>query len=87
VLAPGGRLVLGTPDYGGWQWPVIEAIYARVAPGAYADEHITHYTRPELVALFEAKGYRLQATRYILRAELILAFDKPATPPRVVAAA
>jgi len=87
VLAPGGRLVLGTPDYGGWQWPVIEAIYARVAPGAYADEHITHYTRQELVALFDAKGYRLQATRYILRAELILAFDKPATPPRVVAAA
>jgi len=77
VLAPGGRLVLGTPDYGGWQWPAIEAVYARVAPGAYADEHITHYTRQELIALFEAKGYQLRATRYILQAELILAFDKP----------
>lgn len=78
VLAPGGRLVLGTPDYGGWQWPAIEAIYARVAPGAYADEHITHYTRQELIDLFRSRGYRLLATRSILEAEVILVFEKPA---------
>jgi len=81
VLQPGGRLVLGTPDYGGWQWPLIEAVYARVAPGAYADEHITHYTRVELVDLFAARGYTLEATRYILQAELILVFQKPQASP------
>jgi dolichol-phosphate mannosyltransferase len=77
VLAPGGRLVLGTPDYDRWEWVWIERAYARAAPGAYADEHITHYTRRELVQLLEARGLRLEAVRYILRAELILAFRKP----------
>jgi dolichol-phosphate mannosyltransferase len=77
VLAPGGRLVLGTPDYDRWEWVWIERAYARVAPGAYADEHITHYTRRGLVQSLEALGLRLEAVRYILRAELILAFRKP----------
>jgi dolichol-phosphate mannosyltransferase len=76
VLAPGGRLVLGTPDYDRWEWVWIERAYARVAPGAYAHEHITHYTKRQLVELFEARGFRLEAVRYILRAELILAFRK-----------
>jgi dolichol-phosphate mannosyltransferase len=79
VLRPGGRLILGTPDYGGWQWPLIEAVYARVAPGAYADEHITHYTRAELTELFGRWNYSLEARRYILNAEMVLVFRKP--PP------
>ena len=31
VLAPGGRLVLGTPDYANWQWVYIEKL---LVPGA-----------------------------------------------------
>jgi SAM-dependent methyltransferase len=77
VLAPGGALVLGTPDYGGWQWPVIEAIYDRVLPSAYADEHISHYTRAELIGLYEKRGYALEGERTILRGELILKLRKP----------
>ncbi|HEY7410083.1 MAG TPA: methyltransferase domain-containing protein [Vicinamibacteria bacterium] len=80
VLAPGGRLILGTPDYGSWQWPLIEAVYSRVAPGAYAHEHITHYTRRGLVERFEALGYRVEASPTILRAELILVLRKAASP-------
>ncbi len=78
VLRPGGRLVLGTPDYANWEWVATEWLYGKVAPGAYADEHIAHYTRAELVGRFEALGFRHEATRYILRGELILAFRKPA---------
>jgi SAM-dependent methyltransferase len=78
VLAPGGRLVLGTPDYANWEWVATEWLYGKVAPGAYADEHIAHYTRAELVERFAALGFRHEATRYILRGELILAFRKPA---------
>jgi len=77
TLAPGGRLVLGTPDYANWEWVVTEKLYGWFAPGAYADEHIAHYTRKELIDMFEAKGYKLEAVRYILRGELILAFRKP----------
>lgn len=77
VLAPGGRLVLGTPDYSRWEWAVTEKLYGWFAPGAYADEHIAHYTRRELVERFEGLGFQLEAVRYILRGELILAFRKP----------
>jgi dolichol-phosphate mannosyltransferase len=76
VLAPGGRLVLGTPDYANWEWVLTEKLYGWFAPGAYADEHIAHYSRRELVERFESRGYKLEAVRYILRGELILAFRK-----------
>lgn len=76
VLSPGGRLVLGTPDYDHWEWVTIEKIYGMVAPGGYADEHIAHYTYCELVDRFEKRGFVLEATRYILRGEMILAFRK-----------
>jgi SAM-dependent methyltransferase len=77
VLQPGGRLVLGTPDYANWEWVVTEWLYGKVAPGAYADEHIAHYTRTELIERFVALGFAHEATRYILRGELILALRKP----------
>jgi len=77
VLAPGGRLVLGTPDYANWQWVWMEKAYAVAAPGGYADEHIAHYTRRELVESFARRGYTCEATRYIMKGELILALRKP----------
>jgi SAM-dependent methyltransferase len=79
VLKPGGRLVLGTPDYDRWEWVWIEKAYGLAAPGGYADEHISHYTREGLLGDFARRGYAHEATRYILRGELILAFRKPAT--------
>jgi ubiquinone/menaquinone biosynthesis C-methylase UbiE len=80
VLKPGGRLVLGTPDYANWEWVWTEKLYEFFAPGAYAHEHIAHYTRRELVDLFENRGFRLEDTRYILKGELILAFTKLPLP-------
>ena len=77
VLRPGGRLVLGTPDYDRWEWVWIEKAYGAAAPGGYADEHISHYTRKGLLEDFGRRGYTHEATRYILRGELILAFRKP----------
>lgn len=78
VLAPGGRLVLGTPDYDRWEWVYMEKAYGFFKPGGYADEHIAHYTREGLLRHFASLGYTHEATRYILRGELILAFRKPA---------
>lgn len=76
VLAPGGRLVLGTPDYDHWEWVWMEKAYGMV-PGGYADEHISHYTYDELRRLFEARNFVFEEARYILRGELIMAFRKP----------
>lgn len=76
VIAPGGRLVLGTPDYARWEWNVLEWAYGKAAPNAYADEHITHYTHASLVAEMERRGMRHEETRYVGRGEMILAFRK-----------
>jgi len=77
VLRPGGRLVLGTPDYANWQWVYIEKLYGMV-PGGYKDEHISHYTNREIVGLMKTRGLQFEEERYILRGELIQAFRKPA---------
>ncbi|MGQ9815925.1 MAG: class I SAM-dependent methyltransferase, partial [Candidatus Roseilinea sp.] len=78
ALAPGGRLVIGTPDYDHWEWRLTEKLYGFFAPGGYADEHIAHYSRRELLDIFAARGFAHEATRYILRGELIMAFRKRA---------
>ncbi len=78
VLQPDGFLILGTPDYAKWQWVVIEWLYKILLPQAYADEHITHYTFQELHdELVIKRGYKLEATQYILQGELILGLRKP----------
>ena len=74
VLASGGRLVLGTPDCAKWEWVTTKKLCDRLAPGAR--EHISHYSRSELVERFESRGFKLEAVRRILRSELILAFRK-----------
>jgi ubiquinone/menaquinone biosynthesis C-methylase UbiE len=76
VLEPGGALVVGTPDYAKWQWRFIEAVYRTTMPGAYADEHISHYSQAELVEYFEGLGFVLEDVRYILQGELILKLRK-----------
>jgi dolichol-phosphate mannosyltransferase len=76
ALAPGGRLVLGTPDYANWEWVWMEKAYGLAAPGGYADEHIAHYTYAELMDIFTKRGFKFEEARYILRGELIMAFRK-----------
>jgi len=77
-VEPGGVLIIGTPDYGRWQWPVIERFYAWLKPSGYADEHITRFTREGLIRRLEALGLAIEDHRYILGAELILKARKPA---------
>ena len=76
VLAPGGLLIVGTPDYGGWSWPVVEWVYGKLMPGAYADEHITHYTRQSLIDQIERYGFKAQEYDYILGGEMVITFRR-----------
>jgi dolichol-phosphate mannosyltransferase len=82
LLKPDGTLIIGTPDYGRWQWRIIERIYGVVVPGAYADEHVTHYTYDSLVAALETRGLETEEHDYISNAELIVKARKLDTEPR-----
>lgn len=81
VLKREGRLILGTPDYGRLSWRIIEALYHRLIPGGYADEHITHYSRKGLVPFMEDLGFALHDVQYVLGSEMILLFVKGQTAP------
>jgi SAM-dependent methyltransferase len=72
VLRRGGTLVLGTPDYGRILWNVTEWLYARVAPGGYADEHITRFDRRGLERRLVDLGYEVLDCRYVGGGEMIL---------------
>ncbi|TLY23804.1 MAG: methyltransferase domain-containing protein [Nitrospirae bacterium] len=79
VLRPGGILVVGTPDYNRWLWWVLEWIYGKVLFGAYAHEHITHFTREEVARRLRAIGYEILDCRYVGFCEMIFKAKKP--PP------
>jgi SAM-dependent methyltransferase len=77
VLRPGGILILGTPDYGRPLWWVLEWIYGKVLPGAYAKEHVTHFTRAGLAARLRAAGYEILDCRYVGFCEMIFKARRP----------
>ena len=76
VLKIGGRLILGTPDYDKWQWRVLESVYARVSPGGYADEHITHYSMQNLSIYLQGKGFEVESVQYVGSSEMIFSLRK-----------
>lgn len=71
VIRPGGCLVLGTPDYGNWQWRVTEWLYDRIVPDAYGQEHVNPYTFESLKKGLEARGFQVEDHAYICKGELI----------------
>jgi len=79
VLEPGGRLILGTPDYDRWRWRALEWLYGRLAPGGYADEHITHYGRTNLASYLRARGMTVDAVEYVGGSEMVFSLRKSTT--------
>ncbi|MGH9373410.1 MAG: class I SAM-dependent methyltransferase, partial [Vicinamibacterales bacterium] len=72
VLAAGGTLVVGTPDYSTLAWPVLERLYGIVHPKGYVHEHINRYTAASLERALESHGFAPTARAYVGRAELIV---------------
>ena len=72
VTREGGTLLLGTPDYGRLSWVVIEWIYGKLMPGAYADEHISHFTRSGLMEILKESGFEPLDYAYVAGSELII---------------
>ncbi|MBN1586778.1 MAG: glycosyltransferase [Candidatus Omnitrophica bacterium] len=76
VAAPGGSLIVGTPDYDRISWVWIEKVYGWVHRGGYADEHVTHYTQASLKAALLSRGCEIQEVRYVAGSELIIKAKK-----------
>ena len=76
VLQGGGILIIGTPDYGRVSWRVIEYFYHMLLPGAYAEQHITHYTQESLENTLRDNGFKILEHRYVGGSELIIKATK-----------
>ena len=76
VIKPGGCLVIGTPDYGNWEWRATEWLYDRVVPDAYGQEHVNPYTFESLKSGLEQRGFDLLDHAYICKGELIFKAKK-----------
>jgi hypothetical protein len=74
-------VILGTPDYDRWSWVALEWIYGKILPGAYAREHITHYTRKSLDQLIRAHGFEVLDCKYVGFSEMIFKAKKPPIAP------
>jgi ubiquinone/menaquinone biosynthesis C-methylase UbiE len=72
VLRPGGVAVIGTPDYGNPCWHVLEFLYGLLLPDAYAEQHITHFTRRSLRQRLERAGFIVENVRSVARCDLVV---------------
>ena len=76
VTAPGGNLVVTTPDYSSFVWRTIEWAYERVLPGAYAVHHITRYDAALLVHALEESGFSVTKRTRMFRSILAVKAEK-----------
>jgi len=60
ITNPGGALFLTTPNYRSL-WPVIEWLLdrSRLVPKMDEAQHVTHFTKPKLVAMCERAGWQV----------------------------
>ncbi len=71
VVKRGGTLIIGTPDYGRWQWPFIEWWYTRLLPGAHGELHVQQFTETTLRANLAEAGIEVLELERIAGAEMI----------------
>lgn len=76
VLKKKGVLIIATPNYGLFVWPLVEFFYSRILSEGYAKEHINPYTLHGLKQRLAREGFRVLGKKEILRAEVILKCQK-----------
>ena len=77
VLAPGGKLLVTTPDYGHAWWPALERVQEWwMRPTGHA--HLTRFTRDSLAAALRAAGLTVTAQESMFGAILFAVAAKPA---------
>jgi 2-polyprenyl-3-methyl-5-hydroxy-6-metoxy-1,4-benzoquinol methylase len=77
TIKPGGRLILGTPDYSRLSWRVIEFFYGILLRGGYKEEHIRHWDRRSLEKILTGLGFLITGNYYICGSELIISAEAP----------
>ena len=78
VLKPGGRLVLGTPDFDRRSWRALEWLHRRLVPGREPGQRLTQYGRAGLTAYLLGRGLTVERIRYVGGSEMVMSLRKQA---------
>lgn len=76
VLKPSGKLIITTPNYSFFIWPLLEWIYGKIIPGGYADKHISRYNLKKLENALKNNGFKIINYKSFLKVILIIASQK-----------
>ena len=77
AIKPGGKLILGTPDYSRLSWRIIEFFYGILLRGGYKEGHIRRWDRRSLEKILKEMGFRITGNYYICGSELIISAEAP----------
>ena len=79
LAAPGGRLLVTTPNYSG-VWPALEAVVDRTGRAAHMahDQHVSRYNRSQLERLLESASFRpIRIGTFCTVAPFLAPFSRP----------
>lgn len=76
ITRPGGTVIIATPDFSSLVWNYIEMAYGVLMRSGYHGEHNSKFTESSTRALAAAYGLRLEETRWVLGADMVMRFRK-----------
>jgi putative flippase GtrA/2-polyprenyl-3-methyl-5-hydroxy-6-metoxy-1,4-benzoquinol methylase len=76
LLKPNGKLVVATPNYGGFAGKWMDRLYGIFQKGAYKEEHRLKFDLASLKALCQECGFRYVKSEIPLGADMICLFQK-----------
>ncbi|KKL11406.1 hypothetical protein LCGC14_2546130, partial [marine sediment metagenome] len=75
-LKPNGKLILATPNFGGFRGKWMDKLYGIFQKGAYKDEHQLKFNLPTLKELCEEMGFQYIESKIPSGADMICLFQK-----------
>ena len=75
-LKPDGRLVVATPNFGGFMGKTMDNLYGIFQKNAYAEEHQLKFSLPLLKEVCEEAGFRYLDSKIPSGADMVCLFEK-----------
>jgi 2-polyprenyl-3-methyl-5-hydroxy-6-metoxy-1,4-benzoquinol methylase len=76
LLKPNGKLVVATPNFGGFMGRAMDNLYGIFQKGAYKEEHRLKFDLPSLKQLCQECGFRYVKSKIPSGADMVCLFQK-----------
>lgn len=76
LMKDGGKLILATPNYGGFMGRWMDRLYGIFQKGGYAEEHQLKFDLLSLIALCDTTGFKYIRSKIPSGADMVCLFEK-----------